>query len=206
MKLICADHCPNSAHPAKWSIKPGHTALDVARMSRADLTAELVANVSFIADGGIEAAVARKLALAREIICRDLFEEMKQMKGRTVMESPGKVGEWLKLYCVGLEYEVFLVMYLDAPHRLIHAEQLFRGTLSQTSVHPREVLKQALSCNASAVIFAHNHPGGVAECSHADEQLTRILRDALALVDVRVLDHFIVAGDTLVSLAERGLL
>jgi len=105
-----------------------------------------------------------------------------------------------------LQHEVFTALFLDAQNRLIEDEDLFRGTLTQTSVYPREVVRRALHHNAAAVIFAHNHPSGVAEPSRADELLTRTLRDALALVDIRVLDHVIVAGAASVSFAERGLL
>ena len=103
-------------------------------------------------------------------------------------------------------YEVFAVIFLDTQQRLIAFEELFRGTLAQTSVYPREVVKRALALNAAAVVLAHNHPSGVAEPSRADEALTQALRSALALVDVRVLDHFVVAAGTVVSFAERGLL
>src|SRR5437879_1858040 len=106
----------------------------------------------------------------------------------------------------GREQEVFVVLLLDAQHRVIACEELFHGTLTQTSVYPREVVKCSLKHNAAAVIFAHNHPSGVAEPSHADEILTRSLKSALALVDVQVLDHFIVAGTRVMSFAERGLL
>ena len=99
-----------------------------------------------------------------------------------------------------------MCLQLDAQHRVIAIEELFRGTLTQTSVYPREVVKAALRANAAAVIFAHKHPSGVAEPSHADEILTRSLKSALALVDVQVLDHFIVAGTRVMSFAERGLL
>jgi len=98
------------------------------------------------------------------------------------------------------------VLFLDNQHRLLVAEEMFRGTLAQTSVHPREVVKAALSRNAAAVIFAHNHPSGVAEPSRADELLTQALKQALALVDIRALDHFVVAGREIVSFAERGLI
>jgi len=104
------------------------------------------------------------------------------------------------------DYEVFLVLFLDAQNRVIKSEEMFRGTLTQTSVYPREIVKRGLFYNAGAVIFAHNHPSGVAEPSHADETLTQSLKQALALVDVRVLDHFIVAGAGVLSFAERGLL
>ena len=99
-----------------------------------------------------------------------------------------------------------MALFLDAQNRVIGVEELFRGTLTQTSVYPREVVKRALHHNAGAVILAHNHPSGVAEPSHADETLTQALRQALALVDIRVLDHFIVAGSAVLSFAERGLL
>ena len=97
-------------------------------------------------------------------------------------------------------------LFLDSQNRLLHARELFRGTLAQTSVYPREVVKAALADNAAGVIFAHNHPSGVAEPSRADELLTAALKQALALVDIRTLDHFVVAGQRVVSFAERGLL
>jgi DNA repair protein RadC len=105
-----------------------------------------------------------------------------------------------------LQHEVFVTLLLDAQNRLIEYVELFRGTLTQTSVYPREVVKVALTKNAAAMIMAHNHPSGVAEPSRADELLTQTLKQALSLVDVRVLDHFIVAGADTVSFAERGLL
>jgi DNA repair protein RadC len=105
-----------------------------------------------------------------------------------------------------LPHEVFVALFLDAQNRVIAVEELFRGTLTQTSVYPREIVKSALARNAAAVIFAHNHPSGAAQPSQADELLTRNLKEALALVDVKVLDHFIVAGNQAVSFAERGLL
>jgi DNA repair protein RadC len=115
------------------------------------------------------------------------------------------VRDYLRLTLGGLPHEVFLAMWLDAQNRLITTEELFRGTLTQTSVYPREVVKRALAHNAAAVILAHNHPSGVAEPSAADVSLTRVLKEALNLVDVRLLDHFIVAGtEQPLSLAERG--
>ncbi len=114
--------------------------------------------------------------------------------------------EYLRLRLQALPHEVFIALFLDAQNRVIEIEELFRGTLTQTSVYPREVIKHALRHNAGAVIFAHNHPSGVAEPSRADETLTQALKQALALVDIRVLDHFIVAGSSVVSFAERGLL
>ena len=122
------------------------------------------------------------------------------------LNSPSAVRDYLRLKMQSLPHEVFVAMFLDAQNRVIETEELFRGTLTQTSVYPREVVKRALHYNAGAVILAHNHPSGVAEPSHADETLTQALKQALALVDIRVLDHFIVAGSSVLSFAERGLL
>ena len=105
-----------------------------------------------------------------------------------------------------LEHEVFCVVFLDAQHRVIELQQMFRGTVTQTSVYPREVVKASLALNAAAVILAHNHPSGAAEPSRADEYLTQTLKTALQLVDVRVLDHLVVTANVVVSFAERGLL
>jgi DNA repair protein RadC len=142
------------------------------------------------------------LAAAREIVKRSLNEELQHQNALT---SPGKVTDYLKVLLSGLEHEVFVALFLDAQHRLIAAEELFRGTLTQTSVYPREVVKRTLYHNAAAVIFAHNHPSGVAEPSKSDEMLTVVLKQALSLVDVKVLDHFVVAGAVAVSFAERGM-
>lgn len=122
------------------------------------------------------------------------------------LTSPGAVRDYLKLALHEKEHEEFYCVWLDAQHRVIAFQPMFRGSLTQTSVYPREVVKVALSHNAGAVIFAHNHPSGIAQPSQADELLTRTLKDALALVDVKVLDHFVVAGAKAVSFAERGLL
>src|SRR5450631_2625806 len=130
----------------------------------------------------------------------------KYVRSGSVLTSPQAVRDFLVLLLAGKEREVFVVIYLDAQHRVIEHEELFQGTLTQTSVYPREVVKSALAHNAAAVIFAHNHPSGVAEPSHADETLTQALKQALALIDVRVLDHFIVAGSGVLSFAERGLI
>jgi len=122
------------------------------------------------------------------------------------LSSPQEVRRYLQLRIGDREREVFVVALLDAQNRVIAVEELFAGTLTQTSVYPREVVKCALRHNAAAVIFAHNHPSGVAEPSHADEVLTETLKRALALVDVKVLDHFVVGGSVALSFAERGLL
>jgi len=113
---------------------------------------------------------------------------------------------YLHLHFFGQEYESFFVLFVDAQNHLIAAKEMFRGTLTQTAVFPREILKEALQQNAAVVIFAHNHPSGIAEPSRADEVLTQSLKQALALVDVTVLDHFIVAGSGILSFAERGLI
>ncbi|MFH1605075.1 MAG: DNA repair protein RadC [Pseudomonadota bacterium] len=120
--------------------------------------------------------------------------------------SPAAVRDFLRLTLAGREREVFLVVLLDAQNRVLACEELFRGTLTQTSVYPREVVRCALEYNAAALIIAHNHPSGVAEPSHADQVLTQSLKQALSLVDVKVLDHFIVAGNSTLSFAERGLM
>ncbi len=129
-----------------------------------------------------------------------------QLRERTVLDAPATVREYVQLHIGQRPYEVFAVLFLDAQHRLLALEELFRGTLSQTSVYPREVVLRALHHNASALILAHNHPSGSVEPSRADEALTQTLKAALALVDVRVLDHIIVAPGQALSMAERGLL
>jgi DNA repair protein RadC len=129
-----------------------------------------------------------------------------RMRNGPVLSAPGAVRDYLRLLLHDRGHEVFVCVFLDAQHRVIACDELFRGTLSQTSVYPREVVKAALAHNAAAVIFAHNHPSGVAEPSRADELLTQTLKQALALVDVRVLDHFVVAGAGSVGFAERGLI
>ena len=132
-----------------------------------------------------------------------LFE---QIRGREVLSSPQVVRDFLRVRLGGLEHEVFAVLMLDAQHRLIEYVELFRGTVSQTSVYPREVVKEALSRNAAALVLVHNHPSGLPDPSRADEHLTQTLKAALALVDVRVLDHLIVGANAVASLAELGLM
>lgn len=128
------------------------------------------------------------------------------MTGGPVMDSPQAVRDWLRLRLGGEEREAFGVMWLDAAHRLIRAGELFHGSLTQTTVYPREVVKEALRANAAAVILYHNHPSGNTEPSDADQRLTKALKNALELVDVRVLDHFVVGARRVESFAERGLL
>jgi DNA repair protein RadC len=159
---------------------------------------------AFSAIPGMGLAKYAQLQAVMELARRALAEDM---QAGNVFDSPQAVRDWLRLRLAPLPHEVFLVILLDAQHRLLEANELFRGTLTQTSVYPREVVKLALQRNAAAVIFAHNHPSGVAEPSGADELLTRSLKQALALVDIKVLDHFIVGGHGApVSFAERGLL
>ncbi len=141
-----------------------------------------------------------------QIIRRALKILDAQMRNEPALTSPAAVRDYLRLLLHDRGHEVFVCVFLDAQNRVIASEELFRGTLSQTSVYPREVVKATLTHNAAAVIFAHNHPSGVTEPSRADELLTQALKQALALVDVKVLDHFVIAGSGSVSFAERGLL
>lgn len=185
----------------------GKSAVDVARdlLGRfGSLTALLEAEPAKIGGTpGLGNAKLAHLQAALELARRALKEELSQ---RDALSSPRAVRDYLRLSLAGRDHEVFVVLVLDAQHRVTAFEELFRGTLTQTSVYPREVVKCALKHNAAAVIFAHNHPSGIAEPSHADEILTRSLKAALALVDIQVLDHFIVAGTRTLSFAERGLL
>lgn len=144
-----------------------------------------------------------KCAVARELVRRWLGEELRRV---TVFAQPSAVTDYLKVHFAGREYESFVVLYLDAQNGLIEVEELFRGTLTQTSVYPREVVKSALRFNAAGVMFSHNHPSGLVTPSRADEYLTQTLKAALALVDVRVLDHLVIAGNNALSFAETGLL
>ncbi len=150
-----------------------------------------------------EPKVKTKLLVAKELVRRSLIEVMRQ---RDALSSPASVRDYLRMTLAGRDYEVFMVLFLDAQNRIIASEEMFRGTLTQTSVYPREVVKRSLAHNAGAVIFAHNHPSGVGEPSRADELLTQSLKQALALVDVKVLDHFVIAGSGVMSFAERGLI
>ena len=194
--------------------KNSATACTVAHLSDADLLGKLIGiresrklyqgSLHPLFTNQLEAGPAHeKCAVARELVMRSLREEL---KSRDALTSPGAVRDYLRLTLAGREYEVFMALFLDAQNRVLAAEEMFRGTLTQTSVYPREVVKTALRHNAAAVIFAHNHPSGVAEPSRADEMLTQSLMQALALVDIKVLDHFIVAGTNTLSFAERGLL
>jgi len=145
------------------------------------------------------AELAAVLELARRAVAQ-------QLRQREIFSSPGAVKQYLQLTLAGRPHEVFAVLFLDAQHRLVALEELFRGTLTQTSVYPREVVQQALHHRAAAVVLAHNHPSGTVQPSRADEALTQTLKAALALVDVRVLDHVIVAPGAALSMAEHGLI
>ena len=180
--------------------------------SAVDLGRELLAKFDglaglFAADlrktHGLGPAKRARFEAALEIARRTLQAGLKE---RSTLDSPGAVRDFLRLTLGSRPHEVFLCIWLDAQHRVIICEEAFQGTLTQTSVFPREIVKAALARNAAAVIFAHNHPSGVAQPSRSDELLTRNLKEALALVEVKVLDHFIVAGNHALSFAERGLL
>lgn len=147
--------------------------------------------------------VRRKLDLAREILLRDLAEPLKRTWNLT---SPKTVREWLNIRYCGVEREIFLALYLDVKMRLIDTEDLSVGTLTTTSVYPRELVKSALRHNACFILFAHNHPSGCPEPSDADVSLTRALCKTMALVDITVLDHVIVGAGDIFSFAEKGLL
>lgn len=151
---------------------------------------------------GLGPAKRAELAAVVEMSRRALAQ---QLRRGPVFDSPLVVKDYVALHLGGLPHEVFAALFLDSQHRLIELRELFRGSLGQTSVYPREVLRQAMELNAAAVILAHNHPSGVAEPSRADELLTQQLKAALQMVDVRVLDHLVVGAGVVVSLAERGL-
>jgi len=185
----------------------GGPALDLARDALlrfggvAELLAAPVAELASVRGFGPAraGAVASVVELARRALAHEAA-------ARDALTSPQAVRDYLRLTLDARPHEVFMGLFLDSQNRVLAAEELFRGTLAQTSVYPREVVKAALAHNAAAMIFAHNHPSGVAEPSRADELLTQALKQALALVDIRTLDHFVVAGGRLTSFAERGLL
>lgn len=185
----------------------GRSAVDLARelLKRfGNLTRLFAARESeFCEINGLGRAKFVQLQAVVEMARRALHEEMRV---GDALNSPRAVRDYLQLLLGGRQQEVFVALFLDAQHRVIASEELFLGTLTQTSVYPREVVKRALHFNAAAVIFAHNHPSGVAEPSQSDRMLTDALKQALGLVDVRVLDHFVVAGAGCLSFAEKGWL
>ncbi len=152
---------------------------------------------------GMGPAKYAQLQAVLELARRALEEKL---KNGDILNSPESVREYLRLSLQGKQHEVFVGIFLDAQNRIIAAEELFKGTLIQASVYPREIVKRALHHNAAAMIFAHNHPSGLAEPSQADEVLTGSLKQSLALVDVKVLDHFVVGGNSAMSFAERGMI
>lgn len=184
----------------------GKSAVDLARelLSKfGGITRLLNAGSELARVNGLGPAKTAQFCAVIELARRSAEEKLREASALT---SPRAVRDYLRLAIGARPHEVFVCIWLDAQHRVIKFDEAFRGTLTQTSVYPREIVKTALACNAAAVIFAHNHPSGVAQPSQADELLTANLREALALIEVRVLDHFIVAGNQALSFAERGLL
>ena len=184
---------------------PGKSAVELARdlLKRYDGVTRMLEAGDLETVKGLGPAKRAQFAAAIELARRSLQEKLKESPALT---SPAAVRDYLRLALGRREEEVFVCIWLDAQHKVIEIEEAFSGTLTQTSVYPREIVKKALARNAAAVIFAHNHPSGVAQPSQADELLTRTLKEALALVEVKVLDHFVVAGNQAISFAERGLL
>jgi DNA repair protein RadC len=218
---------PASERPREKLIELGAEALSDAELlaiflrvgvtgkSAVDLARDLLNQ--FISLNGIFAATEHELSQvhgigsSKYVQLQAIFEMSRralseQLQQRDVFKSPQAVRDYLVLKLGSLTKEVFLVLFLDTQNRLLATEEMFSGSLKETSVYPREVVKRALHHNAASVIFAHNHPSGLAQQSQADELITRQLKQALALVDVRVLDHFIVAGNNTLSFSERGLL
>jgi DNA repair protein RadC len=185
---------------------PGRSALDLARDALAAFGSlrQLIAadRGRFCAAAGLGLVRYAELQAAAEISRRQLSQSL---RAGPLLASPKATRDFLSAQLRDLEHEVFCCLYLDKRHRLIQFEELFRGTIDGASVHPREIVKLALQRNAAAVIVAHNHPSGVAEPSQADELITQRVKEALALVDIRLLDHIIVGEGVSVSLAERGL-
>lgn len=186
---------------------PGATAVDVARRLLADygsLRALLEADrARFCASPGLGSAKYAQMQAVLEMVRRYLHENLRR---GDALRNPADTRNYLSAQLCGREHEVFACLFLDTRNRVIAFEEVFRGTIDGASVHPREIVKRALQHNAAAVILAHNHPSGVCEPSQADLRLTRRLRDALQLVDVRVLDHLIVGDGAPMSFAEQGLI
>jgi DNA repair protein RadC len=187
--------------------RKGRSALDVARevLQTFGSLRQLVGTdrARFCACAGLGLARYAQLQAAAELSRRQLSESM---RSGPLLASPKATRDYLNARLRDLEHEVFCCLYLDKRHRLIHFEEMFRGTIDGASVHPREIVKAALRRNCAAIIIAHNHPSGIAEPSQADELITQRVKEALGLVDVRLLDHIIIGDGTSVSLAERGLI
>ena len=185
----------------------GKTAVDLARELLGEyrgLANLLAAEQSrFCGSSGLGPAKYAQLQAVLEMSRRYLMESLQR---GSVLACPSDTRKFLKARLRAYPYEVFSCLFLDNRHRVIEYEELFRGTIDGASVHPREVVRRAMHHNAAALIIAHNHPSGIAEPSQADARITRRIKDALALVDVRLLDHFIVGDGEPTSLAERGLL
>jgi DNA repair protein RadC len=185
----------------------GQSALDVARQALKSFHSlrKLIAadRRRFCEEPGLGPARFAELQAAVEISRRQMSETL---RAGPLLSSPKATRDFLSSRLRDLEHEVFCCLYLDKRHRLIHFEELFRGTIDGASVHPREIVKMALQRNSATVIVAHNHPSGIAEPSQADEMITQRVKDALALVDIRLLDHIIIGDGVSVSLAERGLI
>ena len=185
----------------------GKSAVDLAR----DLLTRFGSLTGIFAASQADLSQVHGIGASKYVQLQAIFEMSRralneQMQVKDMLSSPQQVRDFLCLKLGSLSREVFVVLFLNAQNRMIMSEEMFSGTLTQTSVYPREVVKKALHHNAASVIFAHNHPSGIAQPSQADELITKQLKQALALVDVRVLDHFIVAGNTTFSFVERGLL
>ena len=185
----------------------GHSAIDVAR----SLLTEFGSLRGVLTADRDRLCTARGLGPARYVALQAALEITRRhyqqlMVAGSVLVNPGATREFMRMRLRDLRYEVFCCVYVDTHHRVIGFEELFRGTIDNASVHPREVVRQALMHNASAVILAHNHPSGVAEPSQADELITRRLQQALGMIDIRVIDHLIIGDGVCVSFADRGLL
>lgn len=172
-----------------------------SHMPRQTLVDELLSPVAVCERSG-ESVLARRLDVARELLLRNLSQDL---ESRPLMNSPEEIREWLRLYYSGVERETFVVLFLDTRHRLICAQAMFMGTIDEAEVYPREVVREAMRLNAAALCVSHNHPSGDPAPSAADRHLTSQLKSALRLVDVRLLDHFVV-GARIVSMAEEGLM
>ncbi|MFD1579143.1 RadC family protein [Ramlibacter ginsenosidimutans] len=187
---------------------PGRSVLSLARDlldSFGGIAGLLYASVDEVADVRALGGETRRTELLAvlELARRAVGE---QLSAREVFSSPDAVKQFLQLHLARVPHEVFAVMFLDAQNRLIELEVMFRGTLTQTSVYPREIVKRALHHESAAVVLAHNHPSGTVQPSRADEALTATLKQALSVIEVRVLDHVIVAPGTACSMAESGLI
>lgn len=185
----------------------GKSAVDLAR----DLVARFGSLGGLFSAGETELCSVKGVGAAKYVQLQAVLEMSRRaltetMKVTDALNSPQAVRDYLRLTLARLPHEIFVAVFLNAQNRVIVVEELFRGTLTQTSVYPREIVKRALANNAASVILAHNHPSGEASPSAADRSLTKALADALALVDVRVLDHFIVAPGASLSFAEQGMM